>query len=76
MGRTLMIKTVETQKSAKSVSDYILGLLAKVKNFKVVVSETDKPKSTFFEKLGGLPPDWEDGCISAENTNAKWGVEK
>lgn len=56
-----MIKTVETQKSARGISDYILGLLTKVKKFRVIVSEAeDKPKSTFFEKLGGLPPNWEE----------------
>ena len=60
MGRTLMVKNVESETTAKQIADYILGLLKKVKKFRVVVSDETKPKQSLFEKLGGLPPDWED----------------
>jgi len=60
MGRTLMIKNVKDETTAKQIADYIVGLLGKLKCFRVVVSEPDKPTTTFFEKLGGLEPGWED----------------
>lgn len=76
MGRTLMIRTVKDETTAKQISDYIVGLLGRLKSFRVVVSEPDKPKTTFFEKLGGLKPGWEDEDVLVPKEKVQSEQEK
>jgi len=59
MERILMVKSLEDTKEVRNFVRYIIRLFRSGKKFKVRVSE-NKPQRTLFEKLGGLPPGWED----------------
>ena len=59
MERTLMVRSLDSAKEVRNFVRYIVRLFRSGKRFSVKVFEK-KPQRTLFEKLGGIPPDWEE----------------
>jgi hypothetical protein len=77
MERTLMVKNIDSHHEATNLVKYLVRLFRKGIKFKVTVSEPNKPRTSFFEKLGGLPPNWEDyQCTGAKRNNVRLDVER